>query len=288
MCKLRKLLICVSIILVLLAAGCSDAEKDQEALEYYDNSRYISIDVVSGNVLCFDIVLFTKEKVNSVECIGLAGEGISAETFNVSVINNTIDIYREHKYKNLYCSDWMIECNSNDENTNYVINEIELMIDGAVRKITFDKPLEYNTGMGNDIFNEELEVYSFPNEFASSLINSGEYVEYSFVANKKLEIKEIYTESEINPDVKVFLNENRKKEYSLPLQVEAGTKIDMEISYSSNKLNRFNYVLTNLYVTYIVDGREYTRKGVIVFSPTSPVDGQLRIIDSYIDYVLSK
>lgn len=288
MYKLRKFLICVLAILTLLAAGCSDAEKSQDVLEYYDNSKYISIDVVSGNVLCFDLVLFTKEKVNNVECIGLAGEGIGADTFQVSVINNTIDIYREHEYKNLYCSDWMFECKPNDENTDYVINEIELMIDGTVRKITFDTPITYNTAMGNDIFDEELEVYSFPNEFASSVINSGEYMEYSFVANKKLEIKDVYTEGDIKPDVKIFLNENREKEYSLPLEVEAGTKIDMEISYSSNNLNEFNYVLTNLYATYSVDGQEYTRKGVIVFSPTSPVDSELKKIDSYIDYILSR
>lgn len=111
---------------------------------------------------------------------------------------------------------------------------------------------------------------------------------YSYVANKTLVLNEIKAGAGLDVDIKIYINDDKTKEYGLPLEVEAGTKVDMEIAYSSKVRNKFSYVLTNLYTRYSVGEEEYTRKGVIVFSPTSPVDEKLEKIDAYIDDVVGE
>lgn len=282
----KTLLIVISLLLIV---GCSNKkEENKSKSEYYDNSEYIAVDVIANNVLCFDLVFFTANKVESVEFIGFAGEGVKNDSFEVSVINNTLDIYRDHEYKDLYCSDWMFECKPDEDTTQCSINLMELKLDGEIKQIVFNEPLKYRVGEGNDIFNEELQPIAFPNEFASSMINSGESAIYSYIANNDVVLNEVIAGADIDVEVKIYLNEDKTQEYSLPLKVKSGTKVDMEIAYKSNAQNRFSYVLSNLYITYSVGEEKYTKKGVFVFSPTSPVDEKLKKIDAYIDEILGE
>ncbi len=281
----RKICACVFVLSMLSLSACAGSNTSENT-GYYDNSAYINVNVAASNVLCFDMVFFTKEKVNSVEYISLAGEG-GADSFRVSVINNTIDIYSDHVYKGLYCSDFMFECTPDKQNADYTIDGIELKINGEAKKFKFRNPIKYNSGEGNNIFDDKLQVYQFPCEFPSAFINSGEYAKYDFIANEKIKLEEIYVGGGLEADVKLIQN-GMEKECEFPLEVEAGAELSLNIGYKSEILNEFNYVLTNLYFTYECGGQKYTSKGVIVFSPTSPVDPELKTIDSYIDFITSQ
>lgn len=70
----RKICECALVLSMLSLSACA-GNNTSENTGYYDNSAYINVNVAASNVLCFDMVFFTKEKVNSVEYIGLAGEG---------------------------------------------------------------------------------------------------------------------------------------------------------------------------------------------------------------------
>ena len=63
------MIICVSVILV---TGC---EKKKNVIDYYDNSDNIQIDV-SSEILSFDIVLLTTNKVSDVSFLTCNGENI--------------------------------------------------------------------------------------------------------------------------------------------------------------------------------------------------------------------
>ena len=285
--KIKKIIAALLVLSMMILGACAKKEEKTDVKDYYDNSANISVNIASEEILSFDMVFFTKEKVDEVEVLNLIGDDINNDTFQISLMNNTADIYRNHKYKSLYCSDWLIDCKSDKDNAEYKINGIVLKINGEVRRIDFGKPLEYINKPGNDIFDEELQVMLFSNEFPSSMINSGEFAGYQFVANEKMKIEKIHVGNNMNTEVKLFLNDDKITEYSLPVEVEAGTKVNMEIAYNSDELNKFSYVLTNLYVTYSIDGQQRTRKGAMQFSPTSPVDNKLTKIDSLIDFVIS-
>lgn len=283
---MKKIIGTILVLSMMFLSGCGKEKKDDKM--YYDNSGNIIVNVVSEAAPCFDMVFFTEETVNNVEVSKVIGDGINDDTFQVSVMNNTADIYRNHKYKNLYCSDWMFEFKTDENYTEYKITGMELKINGEVRKINFDTPLECINGEGYDVLSKELKAVFFPNEFPSSVINSGEFFTYNFIADKKMTIEEVYVGGNLKAEVKLFLNDDMTKEYSFPVEVDEGTTVNMFISYKSDVLDIFSYVLTNLYVTYSVGGQKDTCKGVVAFSPTSPVDEELKKIDSLIDYIISK
>lgn len=279
--KIRSFIIVVLMILLTAVTGCSKKIND-----YYDNSEYIRIDVSSGDVLCFDIAFFTKEKMQTVEFVGFEGEGFGSNSFDVTVINNSLDMYGDIPYRELYCSDWMLECKNGDNAAECTISAMVLKLNGESKKITFDEPLKYRAGEGNDMFSGKLVFSMFANEFASSIINSGDPALYCFQAKENVTLKEIKAGAGLDVKVSVFLNDDLNTEYSLPLKIKAGTKVTMNVTYTSETLNKFNYVLTNLYMLYSTEGEEYTGKAVIVFSPTSPVDENLEKIYTYIDDVI--
>ncbi|MBQ8828092.1 MAG: hypothetical protein IJZ90_03020, partial [Clostridia bacterium] len=273
-------------------SGCgvssNDSNTNEKVLEYYDNSDCINIDVASGNSLCFDIVFFTKEKVKNVEFVSCTGENID-NNYTVSIFDNTIDIYRDHCYRTLYCSDWMIEMIVTEEKADFAINSITLLVDEEKKEIDFSTPISFCSDSGNDMINDELCATYFPNEFSSTMINSNEVLEYSFAAESDCTIKNISIGAGIelaNPQY--CINGVKTVSDVLPIDVKKGETFTINFSYESSDLNRFSYVQTNLSLTYEIDGVETTRKGVVIFNPTSPVDEELERIDSYIDFVISK
>ena len=283
---MKKKIGTILVLSMMFLSGCGKEKKDDKM--YYDNSGNIIVNVVSEAAPCFDMVFFTEETINNVEVSKVIGDGINDDTFQVSVMNNTADIYRNHKYKNLYCSDWMFDFKTDENYTEYKITGMELKINGEVRRINFGTPLEYINGEGYDVLSKELRAVFFANEFPSSAINSGDFFTYNFIADKKMTIEEVYVGGDLKAEVRLFLNDDMTKEYSFPVEVDEGTMVNMFISYKSDVLDIFSYVLTNLYVTYSVDGQKNTCKGVVAFSPTSPVDEELKKIDSLIDYIISK
>ncbi len=291
MYNIGKKIVSMSVVAIMLCCLCACGKQgtgNEKVEDIYDASKDIVVDVVSSNGLCFNLDFFTKKRIKKVKCIGISGNEIDSETFKINVFNNTIDVYSGHKYKGLYCSTWMFELMPNDDANEYEINAIELDIDGKIKKVVFEEPMKLYVGEGNDIFGNKLQMSMFANEVSSSILNSGEYMPYKFVANNKLTLEEIYAKGGLKIDTKIYLNGNMNEEYTLPLELEAGTSIDILISYNSDKISQFDYVLTNLYMSYTVDGITETNKGAICFSPTSPVSEDLREIDAYIDYITSK
>ena len=178
-----------------------------------------------------------------------------------------------------------------------------LEINGQKKKLEFKNPIKYKKGEENTIFNENFQVRAFANGFSSSMINSDEKPVYKFYANKKLTIdklesipirhktavtiEKIETIAGLNVDVSVFLN-NDKTKYELPIEVDEETEVTIEVKYTSNTMNSYSYVLSNLNIEYNVAGEKNICSGVISFSPTELASNDLKEIDNFVDYIISK
>lgn len=282
----NKKLICALIICLFCVAGCSKDDTESSKKAYYDNSDNIYVDVVANDGFSFDINFVTKEKIREVNYLSIISD-LDTSEFDISVINNTIDSYSNYKYKGFYCADFMFDCELKTQANEYIIRGIVLEINGQKKKIEFKNPIKYKKGEENTIFNEDFQVRAFANGFSSSIINSNERPVYKFYANKKLTIEKIETIAGLNVDVSVFLN-NDKTKYKLPLEVSEKTEVVIEVNYESNIMDSFSYVLSNLNIVYSVDGKENVCNGIISFNPTELVSNDLKEIDKFIDYMISK
>ena len=74
----------------------------------------------------------------------------------------------------------------------------------------------------------------------------------------------------------------------MPLEVSEKTEVVIEVNYESNIMDSFSYVLSNLNIVYSVDGKENVCNGIISFNPTELVSNDLKEIDKFIDYMISK
>lgn len=282
----KKMLICILIISLLCIVGCSKNNTSSDKLDYYDNSDNLYVDVVANDGFSFDINFVTKEKIKDVKYLSIISD-LDTDVVDINVINNTIDSYSNYKYKDFYCADYMFDCTLKTQVDEYIINGIVLEINGQKKKLEFKNPIKYKKGEENTIFNENFQVRAFANGFSSSMINSDEKPVYKFYANKKLTIEKIETIAGLNVDVSVFLN-NDKTKYELPLEVEEKTEVIIEVKYTSDTMNSFSYVLSNLNIVYSVDGTKNVCNGIISFNPTELVSNDLKEIDNFIDYMISE
>lgn len=273
---------CGSIVFI----GCSKNDTSSDKLDYYDNSDNLYVDVVANDGFSFDINFVTKEKIKDVKYLSIISD-LDTDLVDINVINNTIDSYSNYKYKDFYCADYMFDCTLKTQVDEYIINGIVLEINGQKKKLEFKNPIKYKKGEENTIFNENFQVRAFANGFSSSMINSDEKPVYKFYANKKLTIEKIETIAGLNVDVSVFLN-NDKTKYELPLEVEEKTEVIIEVKYTSDTMNSFSYVLPNLNIVYSVDGTKNVCNGIISFNPTELVSNDLKEIDNFVDYIISK
>lgn len=53
-------------------------------------------------------------------------------------------------------------------------------------------------------------------------------------------------------------------------------------------MNSYSYVLSNLNIEYNVAGEKNICSGVISFSPTELASNDLKEIDNFVDYIISK
>ena len=129
-------------IVCMLFSGCGMTKQSSNVEDYYDNSKNIKANI-SSNYFGLDVVLLTKKKVDKVEFLTCNGENIDTSKMNVSIINNSLDSYSNIKTNGLYCSDWLLEITFED-NSNYSIKNMTLVVDGVERVLEFDEPLKYN------------------------------------------------------------------------------------------------------------------------------------------------
>ena len=274
------MIICASVILV---TGC---EKKKNVIDYYDNSDNIQIDV-SSEILSFDIVLLTTNKVSDVSFLTCNGENIDTSKINVSLINNSLESYANLKKEGLYCSDWLIDIEFLEEGY-YKIDNMTLNVDGTEKVLEFKHPIEYTKAGGNDIINEEFYCTSFPCEFPSSMIGTEETIQYEFMTDvdctfKGLNVKNFFDLS----DAVYYVNDVSKKQ-ELPIALKKGDKVFVKLNYKKHKeaINQYSYLITNMEVNYELDGNEIVRNGAIVFNPVSPMDEKNKKLDKFVDNVL--
>lgn len=287
--QIRKAAFLLLLVLTTLVFfGCKSEESGKNYAEVYDSAEQVYCNV-NASGFSINIALLTKTKVQSVSLISCAGKNLDMNSIKVTCADNSIDIYRDFQYKGYYCSNWMFEF------LLYDIRDIEIetmtiSVDGAKRVLQFKTPVKCsnNTGYGS-VFNDELCAHVFPVEFSSYELNGENEFEYRFEAETECVFKGLSVAGGvkiINPVFSVNDVSVEPGEEGIPLK--AGDQLSVRMSYQGEEADVFSYCVTDLVVSYSVDG--VLKQGCFCqcFSPLSPMDGELNNLKRYIDYRLNE
>ncbi|MBO4484299.1 MAG: hypothetical protein J5738_02810 [Lachnospiraceae bacterium] len=286
--KRRKNIVVLLLVGVLLyiIAGCGKEEKSLESI--YDNSDAVHIDVKAES-FGFEIVILSKEKVQSLTLVSYSGKNLDYANTKTTCINNSLEIYRNYRYKGFYCSNWMLEFTF-PSNSNIEIDSVTLGIDGEKRVLTFAQPIRYsNSADYKYIINDELYAMTFPNEFSSSALKGNGRYHYLFGAARDCVVKGINTSGNVkivNPyfsvnDIPVSLGNDG-------IALKAGDQLSIELSLQGDGADEYSYCISDFIVTYEVDGVERKSSAALVFNPLSPMDDELNNLKLFVDHKLNE
>jgi hypothetical protein len=268
----------------VLMIGCSRKNEESREVDYYDNSDNIQIDV-SSEVLSFDVVLLTKDKLSDVRFVACSGKNLDASNINVSILNNSLDSYSDSKTEGLYCSDWLIDMEFAEEG-DYEIDSLTLNVNGTEKVLEFKYPLKYKKEGGNDVINGQFYNTFVQSELPSSIIGTDETVQYEFETGvdctfKGLNIKDFFDLS----DAIYYVNGEKQE---LPISLKKGDKVYVQMNYKEHNddINQYTYLLTNIEAVYELDGNEIVRSNAIVFDPISPMDEENEKLDLFVNNAL--
>ena len=267
-------------IYVFLLLGCNkNIEK-----KYYDNSKDIHINITSS-ILSFNLTFITSDKIKEVKYLLCQGKNFDYDNVNVSIVNNSLDMYKDKKIDGLYCSNWTVNIEFEQEGY-YEVDSLTLELDGEKKEIEFTDPIKYTKGEENNIINDEFKCDVFPCSFPSSYVENDEVIQYEFNAEKNFKLLETTFSDYFDASViKVFLND---KEVGFPVDIKEGDNFTFKIKFSSQnkRVNKYCYVMGNLFIKYEFNGNEIKRNGALVFDPISPMDEKLDKLKELIDYVV--
>ena len=288
----KKLTAVFLAVILCLVTGCGNSPEQKAEKTYYDNSGEISVDYSYDDMLEFRLGILTTDRVKEVQPVNLIGDGFEEEAFSLSVINATMEQYENHKYRGLYCSYWLFECSNDLEPGEYVINGINLLIDGEARTVSFAEPLRF-TKLAEDEYrgffdSDGLQCGSFANDFGTEFINSGEQAGYSFRALENLTIEAVtMRNSDITVTAEVYLNGNDRP-CTFPVAVKEGDTVKLSLSLQSDSISRAYDIMTELQIHMHTEDREIVKSGIVCFESLSPISDDLREVDVFIDTILNE
>ena len=286
---MRQLLYAILLIMMIIPLACSNPSSGK--MEFYSNADKVFVSSESESVLSFEVTLFTKNKVSTMEFDGF--EGTNVENVSAELINNTVDKIKNHKHKDYYTSIVMVNVMPAADQQDIEIHKMVLLLDGKPKKFHFTTPIKH-TFAGGNVFSNEFVPYLLPNEFSTQAINSEDTFIYQFEAKEDIELQGIYTLDHIKPNITEIKVDGQLVDYSetLPLSISAGSVVEIALSFEgkTNELDKYHYVSTNLYFDFINVKTAEKQANVVAlfFNPIYPVEDSMNHINRFIDHVIYK
>lgn len=233
----------------------------------------IFINSKSPDVLSFNIALFSKEKINIIDYIGLEGTDINNNDYSVNIIDNNIDSFNSYKYKELYIQYIMVEITrkNNIESCNF--ENLIINVDGVRQSLHFSTPVNHKFTDGN-VFSEDLQISVMPNEFPSNFINNDqERVTYEFYAAEDIVLQDIYFDDFLSVSNVIYaIGDEDAHKAEFPINIKKGQTIKIAFSFDSKSANNLSYLATNIYFNYLTksDNEKHFNSALVVFDPIYP------------------
>jgi hypothetical protein len=260
------------ILIIFLFSGCSSGQ--WETADFMNNASNVFVNSKSLNTLSFNVALFSKQKIEKIDYVGIAGVNVNNNDYTVNIIDNNIDVLNSYKYKDLYIKYIMVEIIAKGDVKNCTIKNIILNVDGVRQSLSFSTPVNHIFSEG-DIFTEELQISVIPNEFPSSFINNEqEVVTYKFYATEDVVLQGIRLDNFLSvANVVYAIGEENPHSAHFPINVKKGETISISFSFTSDSANELSYVATNLYFDYLTkaDNKKLFNSVSVVFDPVYPV-----------------
>jgi hypothetical protein len=260
------------ILIIFLFSGCSSGQR--ETADFMNNASNIFVNSKSLNTLSFNVALFSKQKIEKIDYVGIAGVNVNNNDYTVNIIDNNIDVLNSYNYKDLYIKYIMVEIIAKGDVKNCTIKNIILNVDGVRQSLSFSTPVNHIFSEG-DVFTEELQISVIPNEFPSSFINNEQgVVTYNFYATEDVVLQGIRLDDFLSvANVVYAIGEENPHIAHFPINVKKGETISISFSFTSDSANELSYVATNLYFDYLTkaDNKKLFNSVSVVFDPIYPV-----------------
>lgn len=267
--------------------GCGKSEPTKKLADIYDSAGQVYCNV-NESKFGFDIALLTKEKVQSVSLVGLNGKNVTDERLKVVCFDNSLEVYRDFKYKGYFCSNWTFEFDLAGI-SDIEIDSMAISVDGERRVLQFEEPLRCtNNGEYSSVFNEELCALVFPVEFSSYMLSETGKIEYSFETVRDCVFKGLETAGGVRIVEPVYYVNDTITELKDGISLKEGDRLTARIAYRGEAANEYSYCVTELYVVYEIDGIKKQACFSQNFSPLSPMDEERNNLKRYIDYKLNE
>lgn len=284
--NIAMLLICIC-ILTMVSCRSNDAKG-----EFYTNSNSILVNTHSSGCLSFSLLLFTKDKIKSIEYVGLEGNNIDWKNYNVNIIDSTIKEISSYKYKGLYTKVLTIEITPKNSSSDISFSSLKLNVNGTIRKIEFKTPPK-NIYSGGNSFTDYLQPAVLPNDFNISFINNNnQSLIYEFNTTVPIELTSIECVDFLSiSDINIWINNIRLENTALPIHIENNKNVKIGLHYNGKNISDASYLSTNIYFRFInnSDGKKYSNSALLTFDPVYPIhDNDLSSINNIIDEIIKK
>lgn len=265
-----------AILLVFVLAIVSSCSGREAKENFYTNAGELLVNSANKGTFTFGLTLFTKFRVNKVECIGLDGSGINFQNCDIEIADNNVDQLSTYRHKGLYVQTLLITITPLAPCETCNITRIHLSVDGEKQKIDFPHPLNHDFTYGNE-FNEGLRLSMIPNEFPSRFINDkDQHLIYMFTATEDIVLEEVQCTDFLQlADLEIRENGTSKGNGVFPVSLTKGSDVEISFRYISDLADECSYVATTLIFKYrrSLDNEELANKVQLIFDPIYPVSG---------------
>lgn len=289
----KRIAVAVLLVALMIFSLCSCSNSnDKINIEFESNADKILVNMNNDIEIAFNIALFSNDKINEVKFLQAYGKNIDNISFDAELADNTPDGVKDNAYKGVYCKYICVELLFEDNAQDSEIEKITLDVDGKKRDINFSTPIKCQFAEGN-IYTEQLLALLVANGFSSSIINDKEEkVKYIFEAEEDLTLNKIYLKDFVDiADMSVSVDQDEEKQLELPLHIKKGQTVDINLSFSSDKVESSDYVATNIFFEFTTDKdkKEYVNSATVSFDPIYPIsDNDISIIEEMIDDLKTK
>jgi len=262
--------------------GCSEGvmQTGPWPEQFGTNAPMVLVNQGGMGVVSFSMALFSTQPIEHVDFLSLKATGADEDSFAVTVNDNDVEGLERHVYHGWHTKYILVTVTATDGTEACEFPAITLDVDGQSRLIQFPTPIVMASRGGN-AFTDSLRGLVLPNGFGSSFLNSSdETAIYIFEVVEDLTMTRIHladyvTVGSMTARIGNGTNDSGPFDVHLPLQLRAGQKLQLELSFASNVANSQTYVATTLFFDFVSAQTVETQTDSVSveFDPISPISG---------------